>query len=92
VSDAAPTAQFRTVAGRWKQHVEASGIDKSLPRKEQALAMLMFYAGFSASLDAALEVAAFPEDEAIRLLSALQMEVRQVEAMASRFASGVEPS
>lgn len=92
MSEVTPTAQFRTVAGRWKQHVEASGIDKSLPRKEQALAMLMFFAGFSASLDAAIEVASFPEDEAVRLLSALQMEVQQVEAMAARVLSGTSPS
>lgn len=82
------STQFLTIAGRWKQHVAASGIDKSLSRREQALAMLMFYAGFSASLDASLEVAAFPEDEAMQLLSALQMEVHQVEAMASRILSG----
>ena len=56
---------FLTIAGRWRQHVEASGIDKALPRREQGLAMLMFYAGFSAALDAGLEVAEFPEDEAM---------------------------
>jgi hypothetical protein len=79
--------QFLTIAGRWRQHVEASGIDKALPRREQGLAMLMFYAGFSAALDAGLEVAEFPEDEAMQLLSAMHTEVKQVEAMATRVLS-----
>lgn len=79
--------QFLTIAGRWKQHVEASGIDKALPRREQGLAMLMFYAGFSAALDAGLEAAEFPEDEAMQLLSAMHTEVKQVEAMATRVLS-----
>ena len=78
---------FLTIAGRWRQHVEASGIDKALPRREQGLAMLMFYAGFSAALDAGLEVAEFPEDEAMQLLSAMHTEVKQVEAMATRVLS-----
>ena len=79
---------FLTVAGRWKQHVAASGIDQKLPKREQALAMLMFYAGFSAALEAALEVAEFEENEAMHLLQALQTEVEQVEAMASRLLGG----
>lgn len=81
-------AKFLTIAGRWKQHVQASAIDKALPRKEQALAMLMFYAGFSAALDAAMEVAAFEEGEAIQLLEALRTEVIQVEAMATMIIGG----
>ncbi len=80
--------QFLTIAGRWRQHVEASGIDKSLPRSEQALAMLMFYAGFSAALDANLEIAEFSEAEAMQLLSALHTEVQQIEAMATHMLGG----
>jgi hypothetical protein len=80
--------QFMTIAGRWEQHVQASGLDKRLPRREQALAMLMFYAGFSASLDAGLEIAEFPEGEAMQLLSALHNEVKQVQAMAERLLGG----
>ena len=49
--------------------------------------MLMFYAGFSAALDAGLEAAEFPEDEAMQLLSAMHTEVKQVEAMATRVLS-----
>ena len=79
---------FLTIAGRWQQHVKASGIDKALPTREQGLAMLMFYAGFSASLDATMEVADFPEDQAMELLSALHAEVKQVEAMAARLLGG----
>jgi hypothetical protein len=80
--------QILTIAGRWKQHVQASGIDRTLPRREQALAMLMFYAGFAASLEAGLELAELPEEEAAQLLQLLHTEVKQVEAMASHLVSG----
>ena len=86
------SAEFRTIAGRWRQHVEASGIDKALPKREQGLAMLMFYAGFSAALDAGLEVAEFPEDEAMQLLPAMHTEVKQIEALAARILGGAQPS
>lgn len=76
--------QFQTIAGRWKQHVAASGIDKALTKHELGLAMLMFYAGFSAALDATWEVSDFQEDDAMRLLSAMHTEVEQLEAMATR--------
>lgn len=79
--------QFLTIAGRWKQHVAASGMC-SLPKREQSLAMLMFYAGFSAALDANLEVAEFPEAEAVQLLQALSTEVQQIEAIAARVLGG----
>lgn len=82
------SGQFLTIAGRWKQHVAASGLDKTLPRKEQAHAMLMFYAGFSAALEATSEVATFEEAEAVQLLQALHVEVKQVEAMAARLVIG----
>lgn len=81
-------AEFCTIAGRWRQHVAASGIDKALSKREQGLAMLMFYAGFSAALDAGLEVAEFSEDEAMQLLTAMHTEVQQVEAMAARVLAG----
>lgn len=84
--------QFLTIAGRWKQHVAASGMDKSLPQREQGLAMLMFYAGFSAALDASLEVAQFPEAEAVQLLQALTTEVQQIEAIAARVLGRAVPS
>ena len=83
---------FRTIAGRWRDHVAASGIDKSMPRREQALAMLMFYAGFAAALDAGLEVAEFPEREAMQLLTAMHTEVKQIEALATRVLGGTNPS
>ena len=79
---------FSTIAGRWRQHVAASGIDKALPRREQGLAMLMFYAGFAAALDAAIEVAEFPEDEAVQLLTALRREVIHMESLASSVLGG----
>lgn len=78
---------FKTIAGRWREHVAASGMDK-LPRREQALAMMMFYAGFSAALDANLEVAEFPEAEAMQLFAAMHKEVQMLEAVATRVFAG----
>ena len=75
--------EFLTIAGRWREHVRISGLDKALPPRELSLAMLMFYAGFSACLDAGLEIAEFPDDQAMKLFEALHKEVKQVEAMAS---------
>lgn len=85
-------AKFLSIAGRWQQHVKASGIDKTLPRKELGLAMLMFYAGFSAALDATVETADYPESEAMQLLNAMQNEVKQIAALAERLTSGSMPS
>lgn len=76
--------QFLTIAGRWKQHTEVSGLNKALPRREQALAMMMFYAGFSAALEATVELADFEEEDAMRLLSALHAEKDQVTSLAER--------
>lgn len=85
-------ATFLSIAGRWQQHVKASGIDRTLPKKELGLAMLMFYAGFSAALDATIETADYPEDEAIRLLNLLHTEVQQIAGVAERLTSGNVPS
>lgn len=80
--------QFRTIAGRWRDHVAASGIDKALPKREQALAMMMFYAGVAAALEAGMEVAQFPEAEAVQLLQDLQNEVKMVESLAVKLLGG----
>lgn len=79
---------FPTIAGRWQMHVEASGIDKALSRRDQSLAMLMFYAGFSAALDANLEVAEFPEDEAMQLFRLMHDEVKLIETIAAKLLGG----
>jgi hypothetical protein len=84
--------QFLTIAGRWRQHAAASGIEHRLSKRDQALAMMMFYAGFSAALDAALELAEYPEDQAMQLMMSLSKEVQQVEAMATQLASGAQPN
>ena len=86
------TAKFLSIAGRWQEHVKASGIDKTLPKKELGLAMLMFYAGFSAALDATAEAADFPEAEAMQLLILLHTEVQQMAGVAERLTSGQAPS
>ena len=80
--------QFLSIAGRWREHVRISGLDKALPSRELSLAMMMFYAGFSASLDAGVEIAEFPDDEALGLLSALHHEVKQVQAVVDRVGAG----
>lgn len=85
-------SKFLTIAGRWRQHVAVSGIDKKLPLREQSLAMMMFYAGFAAALEAQLEIADCDEAEAIRLLSAMHTESQQVCALAERALSGGAPA
>lgn len=80
--------KFLTIAGRWKQCSAAAGLDKVLERREQALAMAMFFAGFSASLEAGIEIAAYPQEEAMQLLQLLHVEVKQVEAMLAHYTSG----
>lgn len=84
--------QFLTIAGRWRQHAAAGGIEQRLSNRDQALAMMMFYAGFSAALDAALELAEYPEGEAMQLMMALSKEVQQVESMAAQLLSGAQPN
>lgn len=82
--------QILTIAGRWKQHSQASGLEQKLPKRERTMAMLMFYAGFSAGLEAMNEIAALDEKDAVQLLQALHIEVLQLEAMATRqFAAGM---
>ena len=87
----ANTGEFLTIAGRWKHAAKVSGMDK-LPRGEQALAMMMFYAGFSASLEAGIELANIDERAAVGILQALHREVETVSAMADKVFSGAEPS
>jgi hypothetical protein len=84
----ATSDRFLTIAGRWKQCVASAGLDKVLTRREQALAMMTFYAGFSASLEAGAELADLAEADAVHLLQALHIEVKQMEAMATHISSG----
>lgn len=82
------TKQFRTIAGRWREHAKAAGLEQ-LPRAEQAKAMLMFYAGFGAALDASIELADFHEIEAMHMLSSLHKEVKLVATAAeAAFSTG----
>lgn len=69
---------FLSITGRWKQHVEQSGMDKTMSERDQSLGMLMFYAGFSASLEASVEIAEYPEDQAMRLLSLMHKEMEHI--------------
>ncbi|MGL4526737.1 MAG: hypothetical protein ACRCUC_07150 [Aestuariivirga sp.] len=79
--------QFLTVAGRWANHraiLERAGMQ----REQLTFAMMCFYAGFAAALEAGLEIADEPEDSALVLLGALHDEVKSFEAMASKLAAG----
>jgi hypothetical protein len=80
--------QFLTIKGRWARCVAASGLDKILSRREQALAMMCFYSGFSACIEANVEMAELPDDQVAQLIAALQLKVHQVEAMATQIFSG----
>lgn len=83
---------FPTIAERWREHVRISGLDKALPKRELTLAMLMFYAGFSACLDAGLEIAEHSDDQAMQLLQAMHVEVKQLESKAGEvLAAGLAP-
>jgi hypothetical protein len=84
--------EFLSVAGRWKQHVALTRIDNILPPREFALATLMFYAGFATALEASIELADLSEDEAVRLLQALHVEIAQLTAIAQRTLMGGKPS
>jgi len=76
--------QIMTIAGRWRHHAAASGMVNSMSTRDQTLAMLMFYAGFSAALDAMLEVADVASDDrhGARLIEALRRESELVAATA----------
>ena len=89
---AADHKQVLTIAGRWRQAQQASGLDKALSRRDQSLAMLMFYAGFSAALEANLEIAELTEKDGVHVLQALMLEVKQVEGMAQRLGADITPS
>lgn len=85
-------ARFLTIAGRWKQHVELTGLDKVVDKATLQRLMLMFYAGFTACQEAQMEIAAYPENDAMQLMSALMTEGQQVAALAERVVAGQTPS
>ena len=69
-----------------------SGLDKVADSQTQGLAMMTFYAGFAACLEATLELGDRPDDEAQRLLAALHHEMAMVRGVAERAMSGGTPS
>lgn len=71
---------FLTIAGRWKTH-EAILADVS--QRDRTIAMMMFYAGFAAALDACGEIAEFDENTGCQLLTALH---RESDTTADKFA------
>ena len=70
--------QFRTIAGRWKDHVQAAGLEELQTRD-----MLLFYAGFAAALDATMELAEHDDLRAMRILSSLHSEAKAIAATAA---------
>lgn len=84
--------EIKSITGRWKQHAAVSGIDK-WPAKEKSLAMMMFFAGFSAAFEAFTgEVADLPEAQAMHVMSAMQQEIAQIESLASQILGEMKPS
>lgn len=77
-----------TVAGRWEHNVAASGIADRLTPHEPNLARVMFYAGFASMLEANMEIADLPARQAMQALTALSMEVEQVEAVLAKQLAG----
>lgn len=85
--------KFKTIAGRWKEHAAASQLDLHLSKKDQTMALMMFFAGFGAALDATVEAAEFPEDEAIAILELLQEEFKSFTILACQVSNvGKTPS
>ena len=80
MSEKTDPSDFLTIAGRWRQRAEQSGLNK-LPTRDQALCVAMFYAGFSAALEANMEVADYEDYVAMRLFACMQDEVKVVESM-----------
>lgn len=76
--------QFRTVAGRWKHASEVSGLASKLPKAELTLAMMMFYAGFQASMEAFMEIADnYSEEDGAGIMQLLHEELEKFTQLAS---------
>lgn len=86
------TKPFLSVKGRWARCVARSGLDKVADSQTQGLAMMTFYAGFAACLEATTELGDLPEHEACRLLAALHHEMALVRGVAEQAMSGGTPS
>lgn len=79
-----------TIENRWTKHVKASNLD-ALQLRDQLLCKMMFFAGFSDSLSAGMEIAALDEEPALAQLHAYHSECDRVadEFVATLSASGV---
>lgn len=67
------SSKFLSIKGRFeKQRPQLA----SLPPKEQALCLIMFYAGFAACLEAGLELADIEERQAVNYLDQLHAEAK----------------
>lgn len=82
----------KSIKGRWEEHAAVSGID-TWPNREKSLAIMMFYAGFAAAFEMMTgEVADLPEPEAMHVLSEIEREIAQIEALASRVLGEIKPN
>lgn len=78
---------FRSIAQRWVDCCEQGGMN-AIPKPEKARGMLLFYAGFSAALEANMELANLSEEQAMQVLTMMHAEMRQFEAMATQAVLG----
>ena len=83
--------KFLTIAGRYRQSAQAAEFAK-LPERERTLALIVFYAGFAAALEATKELAEFDEDEALEIICAMAEEAQQFAAVVTRASEGKPPS
>jgi hypothetical protein len=78
-----------TIENRWLKHVKASNLG-ALSVRDQLMCKMMFFAGFSDSLNAGMEIAALDEEPAVAQLRAYHTECDRVadEFIATLSASG----
>ena len=74
---------MKTVAQRWVEASAASGV-AALPAAQRAPYMLMFYSGFTACVQATMELAELPEAEAMAKLQHMHAEINGVHSLAEQ--------
>ena len=84
-------SRIRTAATRWKLAAAAAGVD-AMPPHSQLAALLMYFSGFQAALEASAEIASLPRRQAAAALEELQAEVATFNQIAAAaLASGAKP-
>lgn len=78
---------MKTIAQRWVASSQAMGLANK-PGPMRAALMLAFYAGYSACIDATLDLADMTEEQAMAALQAQRSELLSVEAAAHQAIHG----